>query len=205
MTKQTANQEQSNNKGFLSGTIFGIMIGLLTAIFLTPKSGKELRGDFVYQAGSVKDKALTKKSDIQKATQVKLSEIKENKIMPVAKSKQNNNEEEKAASPSPSEATKANPVNNVKDSEQGAQLQADYMQDAKGNEAEDTTSEEKPAATTPQESSSKGKDSDKAASESKDGEKKTKAKSSTNKKRHYERDRKTKSINFNKEEHRFNC
>ncbi len=39
-----------NAKDFLIGTLVGGIVGALTALFLAPKSGKELRGDFNDQA-----------------------------------------------------------------------------------------------------------------------------------------------------------
>lgn len=48
----------SNNKDFLLGTIVGGIVGAVTAMLLTPKSGRELRSDLNEQATVVKDKSL---------------------------------------------------------------------------------------------------------------------------------------------------
>jgi len=45
-----------NSKDFLIGTLIGGIIGATTALFLTPKSGKELRNNLNEQATSVKEK-----------------------------------------------------------------------------------------------------------------------------------------------------
>ncbi|WP_338750729.1 YtxH domain-containing protein [Bacillus sp. FJAT-52991] len=46
-----------NTKDFLIGALIGGMVGAATALFLAPKSGKELREDINLQAGSLKERA----------------------------------------------------------------------------------------------------------------------------------------------------
>lgn len=45
-----------NSKDFLIGTLIGGIVGATTALFLAPKSGKELRDDLNNQANALKDK-----------------------------------------------------------------------------------------------------------------------------------------------------
>lgn len=45
-----------NSKDFLIGTLIGGIIGATTALFLAPKSGKELRDDLNTQANALKEK-----------------------------------------------------------------------------------------------------------------------------------------------------
>lgn len=45
-----------NSKDFLIGTLIGGIIGATTALFLAPKSGKELRDDLGSQAVALRDK-----------------------------------------------------------------------------------------------------------------------------------------------------
>ncbi|WP_203361456.1 YtxH domain-containing protein [Bacillus sp. REN10] len=46
-----------NTKDFLIGALIGGMVGAATALFLAPKSGKELRENINLQAGSLKERA----------------------------------------------------------------------------------------------------------------------------------------------------
>ncbi len=45
-----------NTKDFLIGTLVGGIVGATTALFLAPKSGKELRSDISEQAYNAKEK-----------------------------------------------------------------------------------------------------------------------------------------------------
>lgn len=45
-----------NSKDFLIGTLIGGIVGATTALFLAPKSGKELRDDLNTQANALKEK-----------------------------------------------------------------------------------------------------------------------------------------------------
>lgn len=46
-----------NTKDFLIGALVGGLVGAATALFMAPKSGKELREDFNSQAGTLKERA----------------------------------------------------------------------------------------------------------------------------------------------------
>jgi gas vesicle protein len=50
------NDSSINTKDFVIGTLIGGIIGATTALFLAPKSGKELRSNLNEQAGVIKDK-----------------------------------------------------------------------------------------------------------------------------------------------------
>lgn len=53
------NDDSSSNAGsFLFGALVGGVIGAAAALFLTPKSGSEMREDFSAQAGQIKDKSI---------------------------------------------------------------------------------------------------------------------------------------------------
>ncbi|WP_243386024.1 YtxH domain-containing protein [Bacillus kexueae] len=59
-----------NSKDFLIGTLIGGIIGATTALFLAPKSGRELREDINQQAHVVKDKTSKLTNDAyEKGTQ----------------------------------------------------------------------------------------------------------------------------------------
>ncbi|WP_301109427.1 YtxH domain-containing protein [Sporosarcina sp.] len=52
-------EEESNGTGsFLAGAIIGGIIGAATALFLAPKTGREMREDFTTQASQLKDKSI---------------------------------------------------------------------------------------------------------------------------------------------------
>ncbi|MFJ7934795.1 YtxH domain-containing protein [Sporosarcina sp. NPDC096371] len=50
--------ENSTAGSFLFGALVGGVIGAATALFLAPKSGSEMRGDFTTQAVQLKDKSI---------------------------------------------------------------------------------------------------------------------------------------------------
>ncbi|MBM7585011.1 gas vesicle protein [Bacillus pakistanensis] len=54
--KQNTTESNINTKDFLIGTLIGGIVGATTALFLAPKSGKELRTDLNEQAGVWKEK-----------------------------------------------------------------------------------------------------------------------------------------------------
>ncbi|MFK9091152.1 YtxH domain-containing protein [Bacillus salipaludis] len=54
-TNQSRNEESSNS--FLLGALIGGVVGAAAALFLAPKSGKELRITLSNQAGSIMDKS----------------------------------------------------------------------------------------------------------------------------------------------------
>lgn len=53
-----AEKEDSSAGSFLLGALIGGVIGAATALFLAPKTGKEMRDDFSSQANQIKDKSL---------------------------------------------------------------------------------------------------------------------------------------------------
>jgi gas vesicle protein len=53
-----ADDSSSNAGSFLFGALVGGVIGAAAALFLTPKSGSEMREDFSVQAGQIKDKSI---------------------------------------------------------------------------------------------------------------------------------------------------
>ncbi|WP_026563280.1 YtxH domain-containing protein [Bacillus sp. UNC41MFS5] len=61
-TNQTRNEGSSNS--FLLGAIIGGVVGAATALFLAPKSGKDLRNTFSNQAGSIIDKTSTIRENV---------------------------------------------------------------------------------------------------------------------------------------------
>ncbi|WHY66009.1 YtxH domain-containing protein [Neobacillus sp. SuZ13] len=61
-TNQARNEESSNS--FLLGAIIGGVVGAATALFLAPKSGKDLRNRFSNQAGSIIGKTSTIRDNV---------------------------------------------------------------------------------------------------------------------------------------------
>ncbi|WNS74630.1 YtxH domain-containing protein [Bacillus sp. DTU_2020_1000418_1_SI_GHA_SEK_038] len=53
---QAKSEENINTKDFLIGALIGGMVGAAAALFLAPKSGKELRTNINEQAGVIKEK-----------------------------------------------------------------------------------------------------------------------------------------------------
>ncbi len=53
-----------NTKDFLIGTLIGGIVGATTALFLAPKSGKELRSDISDQAHLAKEKTAQLTNDV---------------------------------------------------------------------------------------------------------------------------------------------
>ncbi len=74
--------ETSGSKEFLMGAIIGGLVGAATALFLAPKSGKEMRTGLNTQAESLKGKtsqlydvAKTKSTELAEVAKVKSSSI----------------------------------------------------------------------------------------------------------------------------------
>ncbi|MEK3991514.1 YtxH domain-containing protein [Robertmurraya sp. FSL R5-0851] len=74
--------ETSSSKEFLMGAIIGGLVGAATALFLAPKSGKEMRTELNTQAESLKGKtsqlydvAKTKSTELAEVAKVKSSSI----------------------------------------------------------------------------------------------------------------------------------
>jgi len=79
---QGKSEENINTKDFLIGALIGGIIGATTALFLAPKSGKELRSDINEQAIVLKEKteqlrdtAKTKGSELAAVAKEKTSAI----------------------------------------------------------------------------------------------------------------------------------
>lgn len=75
-------KETSGSKEFLMGAIIGGLVGAATALFLAPKSGKEMRTELNTQAESLKGKtsqlydvAKTKSTELADVAKVKSSSI----------------------------------------------------------------------------------------------------------------------------------
>jgi gas vesicle protein len=87
MAQQTENNQNTtesniNTKDFLIGTLIGGIVGATTALFLAPKSGKELRTDLNEQAGvwkektgQWKDNAVEKSNELAAVAKEKTSAI----------------------------------------------------------------------------------------------------------------------------------
>lgn len=72
-----ADQNNMNAKDFLVGTLIGGLVGAAAALLLSPKSGKELRGDLTggYQTASQKTQEMAK--TVSEQTESVLTRIKE--------------------------------------------------------------------------------------------------------------------------------
>ncbi|MBM7692925.1 gas vesicle protein [Peribacillus deserti] len=65
------NRENINTKDFLIGTLIGGIVGAATALFMAPKSGKELRGDLNTQTTNLLDKTeKIRQTAMEKGTQI---------------------------------------------------------------------------------------------------------------------------------------
>jgi gas vesicle protein len=110
-TGGATNHEGSiNAKDFLIGSLIGGIVGAATALFLAPKSGKELRDDLNTHAGTLKEKsgqwretAMERGNGLAAAAKEKTSGItktvqeQSNNLVNKVKSR-NNNEDSEAAS-----------------------------------------------------------------------------------------------------------
>ncbi|MGG7621047.1 YtxH domain-containing protein [Robertmurraya sp. GLU-23] len=103
--------ETSGSKEFLLGAIIGGLVGAATALFLAPKSGKEMRTDLNTQAGNLKGKtsqlydvAKTKSTELAEVAKVKSSSIGQ------AVSKQSNDIMSKVKSVKPVDVTETDVV-----------------------------------------------------------------------------------------------
>src|SRR5690625_2973817 len=81
-----------NSKDFIIGTLIGGIVGAGVALFLAPKSGKELRGDLNQGAMQVKDRAYEwkdvaqdKGDDLKEKAYVKGSESKKKAVNQTSK------------------------------------------------------------------------------------------------------------------------
>ncbi|MBY0222309.1 YtxH domain-containing protein [Mammaliicoccus sciuri] len=57
-TNDLYEEDNSGTGSFLAGAIIGGVIGAATALFLAPKTGREMREDFTTQAAQLKDKSI---------------------------------------------------------------------------------------------------------------------------------------------------
>ncbi|WP_347862548.1 YtxH domain-containing protein [Salimicrobium sp. PL1-032A] len=57
MEQNNQNQAKGNGKDFILGTVIGALIGAAAALFMAPKSGRELREDFNENSGVLKERA----------------------------------------------------------------------------------------------------------------------------------------------------
>ncbi|MGI8383021.1 YtxH domain-containing protein [Robertmurraya sp. P23] len=103
--------ETSGSKEFLMGAIIGGLVGAATALFLAPKSGKEMRTELNTQAENLKGKtsqlydvAKTKSTELAEVAKVKSSSIGQ------AVSKQSNDIMSKVKSIKPVNDTEADVV-----------------------------------------------------------------------------------------------
>lgn len=79
---QNQNQESNiNAKDFIIGALVGGIVGAATALFMAPKSGKELRGDLSEQAiilkertGNLRDTAVQKGNEFANTAREKTNE-----------------------------------------------------------------------------------------------------------------------------------
>ncbi len=64
-------KKQNEGSGFFSGALIGGLLGAITALFLAPKTGKELRSDINEQATVVKGKTIElKNTAIEKGSEL---------------------------------------------------------------------------------------------------------------------------------------
>lgn len=79
-------KEGMNGKDFVLGTLIGGIVGAAAALFLAPKSGKELRDDLGVQASVVKEKTdkLTTEAKEKSAEYVSIAKDKASTITQLA-------------------------------------------------------------------------------------------------------------------------
>lgn len=77
-------EEDSAAGSFVCGAIVGGIIGAAAALFLAPKTGKEMRDDFSSQAGQWKDKSI-ELSSVAKEKATELTAVAKDKTDEVAK------------------------------------------------------------------------------------------------------------------------
>jgi gas vesicle protein len=96
----------SGSKDFLLGAIIGGLVGAATALFLAPKSGKEIRTELNAQAGSLKGKT-SQLYDVAKVKSTELAEVAKVKSSSIGQvvSKQSNDIMNKVKSIKPSKTS----------------------------------------------------------------------------------------------------
>ncbi|WP_342505465.1 YtxH domain-containing protein [Sporosarcina sp. FSL K6-2383] len=82
----------SSAGSFLCGALVGGIIGAATALFLTPKSGSEMRVDFTTQAGQLKDKSI-EISTVAKEKATELTSVAKEKTGELSKTIQEQSEQ----------------------------------------------------------------------------------------------------------------
>ena len=103
----TSHEGSINAKDFLIGSLIGGIVGAATALFLAPKSGKELREDLNTHAGTLKEKsgqwketAMERSNELAAAAKEKTSGItksvqeQSNNLVNKVKSKSNTDDSE---------------------------------------------------------------------------------------------------------------
>jgi len=75
---QQCKNENTGSKEFLLGAIIGGLVGAATALFLAPKSGKEIRNDINIQAENLKGKT-SQLYDVAKVKGTELAEVAKEK------------------------------------------------------------------------------------------------------------------------------
>jgi gas vesicle protein len=103
--------ETSGSKEFLMGAIIGGLVGAATALFLAPKSGKEMRTDINTQAENLKGKT-SQLYDVAKTKSTELAEVAKLKSSSIgqAVSKQSNDIMSKVKSVKPVNDSEADVV-----------------------------------------------------------------------------------------------
>lgn len=66
-----------NGKDFLLGAIVGSVLGAVTALLVTPKTGKELRGDIKHQYDNASEKTKAIATDVSQKTQALAQDVSE--------------------------------------------------------------------------------------------------------------------------------
>jgi gas vesicle protein len=106
-TNANTHEGSINAKDFLIGSLIGGIVGAATALFLAPKSGKELRDDLNTHAGTLKEKssqwretAMERGNDLAAAAKERTSGItktvqeQSNNLVSKVKSRNNNEDTE---------------------------------------------------------------------------------------------------------------
>ncbi len=77
-TGNATHEGSINAKDFLIGSLIGGIVGAATALFLAPKSGKELRDDLNTHAGTLKEKAASGEKQLWNEAMNLLPQLRKN-------------------------------------------------------------------------------------------------------------------------------